>query len=218
MKSVLEGCANATSHLFIVIHSIDGAGLRNSRSIDYLGELSALPCVHLICSMDHIRGNLLFSSSALSHFQFVYHDATTFAPYYYEIMFMSQGSQAGKVRSSSGLGYVLSSLTSNHLKILMLLSRETSGSKEGLTFTGLYELCLSEMLVSSEKSLQLILKEMEDHQLVKRLSAGNNPQESYVCLVSPRELSKFCDIWCVCWIERWDGEGSNGKKRDDGII
>lgn len=133
-------------------------------------------------------------------------------------MFMSQGSQAGKVRSSSGLGYVLSSLTSNHLKILMLLSRETSGSKEGLTFTGLYELCLSEMLVSSEKSLQLILKEMEDHQLVKRLSAGNNPQESYVCLVSPRELSKFCDIWCVCWIERWDGEGSNGNIRNDSII
>ena len=64
-------------------------------------------------------------------------------------------------RSTSGIHYVLSSLTSSHLKLLSLLARETSGTKGGLMFSTLYELCLCEMLVSSEKSLQLILKELE---------------------------------------------------------
>ena len=63
------------------------------------------------------------------------------------------------------MAYVLSSLTANHLKILQLLTKETSGSSEGITFSNFHELCLCEMIVSSEKSLQLIMKELEDHDL-----------------------------------------------------
>ena len=158
----------------------------------------------MIASLDHIRGSLLFSSSSLSHFQFVYHDATTFAPYYQEMMFTAQVTQSHSGRSSSGLHYVLSSLTSNHLILLLLLSSETHGMKEGLPFSTLYELCLSEMVVSSEKSLQLILKELEDHALIKRLNSGNSPQENYLCIVLPRELKSFCDSYPVSftWFEK----------------
>lgn len=120
-----------------------------------------MPRVHVIASIDHIRGNLLFSASALSHFQFVYHDATTYEPYFYEKMYSAQVTQSYSGISSSGIQYVLSSLTTTHLKILLLISRETAGVKEGLSFSALYEFCLNEMLVSSEKSLQLIMKELE---------------------------------------------------------
>ena len=82
---------------------------------------------------------------------------------------------------------MLSSLTVNHLRILQLLSRETSSIKEGIPFVSLYELCLSEMLVSSEKSLHLILKELEDHELIKKVVSSANPQENYVCIVSAKE-------------------------------
>lgn len=154
-----------------MIHSIDGPGLRNAHTQEYLAyaqrgriihrELAQLPRVHVIASIDHIRGNLLFSASALSHFQFVYHDATTYEPYFYEKMYSAQVTQSYSGISSSGIQYVLSSLTTNHLKILLLISRETAGVKEGLSFSALYEFCLNEMLVSSEKSLQLIMKELE---------------------------------------------------------
>lgn len=45
---------------------------------------------------------------------------------------------------------MLSSLTENHLKILQLLTKETEKDKEGLTFSNFFELCLCEMLVSSD--------------------------------------------------------------------
>lgn len=103
-----------------------------------------------------------------------------------------------RMKSSSGLHYVLSSLTTNHLRILQVLSRETS-MKEGITFSNLYELCLTEMLVSSERSLQLIIKELEDHELIKRSVSPANPQESFVCLVSEKELKSFCNnTFLVC--------------------
>lgn len=95
-------------------------------------------------------------------------------------------------RSATGVAYVLSSLTSNHLKILQLLTKETNNS-EGITFSNFYELCLCEMVVSSEKSLQLILKELEDHDLIKRVGGSTNPQEDYVSNVSLKELKPFCD-------------------------
>ena len=134
----------------------------------------------------------------------MYHDVTTFAPYYQEMMFTAQVTQSHSGRSSSGLHYVLSSLTSNDLKLLLLLSRETHGMKEGLPFSTLYELCLSEMVVSSEKSLQLILKELEDHALIKQLNSGNSPQENYLYIVLPRELKSFCDSYPVSftWFEK----------------
>lgn len=95
---------------------------------------------------------------------------------------------------------MLSSLTVNHLRILQLLSRETSSIKEGIPFVSLYELCLSEMLVSSEKSLHLILKELEDHELIKKVVSSANPQENYVCLVSAKELKAFCsNLFFVCY-------------------
>ena len=157
----------------------------------------------MIASIDHIRGNLLFSASALSHFQFVYHDATTYEPYFYEKMYSAQVTQSYSGISSSGIQYVLSSLTANHLKILLLISRETAGVKEGLSFSALYEFCLNEMLVSSEKSLQLIMKELEvrvrvwieqqDHELIKEITSATSPQQNYVCNVSPKELKAFCD-------------------------
>lgn len=146
----------------------------------------------------------------INHFHFLVHDATTFEPYFYEKIHSSQGhSTAGfplfhvffifRGKSSSGLHYVLSSLTVNHLRILQLLSRETAGNKEGIPFVSLYELCLSEMLVSSEKSLHLILKELEDHELIKKVVSTANPQENYVCIVNAKELRSFCDkLFYVC--------------------
>lgn len=49
---------------------------------------------HVIASVDHIRSNLLFSTSSLREFDFVYEDATTFEPYFYEKMYMTQVSQS----------------------------------------------------------------------------------------------------------------------------
>lgn len=104
LSEVLQRCSLLQSHVFILIHSFDGPSLRSSRVLEYLrqgyivylinSQIASLPMVHVLASIDHIRGNLLLSSGSFASFNFVFIDATTFEPYFYEKMFMSQVSQA----------------------------------------------------------------------------------------------------------------------------
>ena len=120
-------------------------------------QIASLPMVHVLASIDHIRGNLLLSSGSFASFNFVFIDATTFEPYFYEKMFMSQVSQA--YRYPTFIWYIL---VANQLRESHMFSVHS-------------------------------LKELEDHDLVKRIGSGNSPQENYVSNVSLKELKPFCD-------------------------
>ena len=88
----------------LVLLNISGNALSINQSINQLinplhsqliySQLAALPMCHIIASVDHIRSNLLFSTSSLREFDFVYEDVTTFEPYFYEKMYMTQVSQS----------------------------------------------------------------------------------------------------------------------------
>ena len=58
-------------------------------------QVASLPMVHVLASIDHIRGNLLLSSGSFASFNFVFIDATTFEPYFYEKMFMKYHKRTG---------------------------------------------------------------------------------------------------------------------------
>lgn len=45
-------------HLFLVIHNIEGDGLRNSKAQNVLSMLAVLKNVHIVASIDHINGPL----------------------------------------------------------------------------------------------------------------------------------------------------------------
>lgn len=43
------------THLFLIVHNLDGAMLRNSRCQSILSRLSKVPNIHLLASVDHIN-------------------------------------------------------------------------------------------------------------------------------------------------------------------
>ncbi|KAF6746122.1 origin recognition complex subunit 2-domain-containing protein [Ephemerocybe angulata] len=112
----------STPHIYIVIHSIDAAPLRTTRSKTVLSVLASTPRIHLIASIDHINAPLLWSSSELSArkpsststtesaatakssipssstrrgFSWLWHDLTTLEPYDVELSFVDRSSITG---------------------------------------------------------------------------------------------------------------------------
>jgi origin recognition complex subunit 2 len=53
----------AEKPLFLVLHNIDGPGLRTERSLSLLSLLASCPRIHLVTSFDHVHTPILFSTS-----------------------------------------------------------------------------------------------------------------------------------------------------------
>ena len=43
------------THLYLIVHNLDGSMLRNSRAQAILARLSKVPNIHLLASVDHIN-------------------------------------------------------------------------------------------------------------------------------------------------------------------
>lgn len=84
--------------VYLVIHNIEVPGLTSSKSKNILAMLAAQPNLHLIASIDHVRGMLLFptsmaksfpnaedevlkSSNVARGFSFIHHHTPTYMPY-----------------------------------------------------------------------------------------------------------------------------------------
>ncbi|KTF84879.1 hypothetical protein cypCar_00046458, partial [Cyprinus carpio] len=55
-----------SNHVFLIIHNIDGPMLRGDRTQQALGQLAALPNMHLLASIDHINAPLSQSHASAS--------------------------------------------------------------------------------------------------------------------------------------------------------
>ncbi|KAK6541510.1 Origin recognition complex subunit 2 [Orbilia ellipsospora] len=175
----------------LLIHSIDAAALRMSQPQALLAQLSAHPAIRLIASSDHILSSMLWDSSTLTLFNFVFHDATTFVPFDLEISATDEaegivdiisGGTAGRSGKSGakGVKYVLASLTGNAKSLYRILVATQLGSMEddgvgkdkmgteayGVAYRTLYQKGLEEFICSSELVLKTLLKEFYDHQMV----------------------------------------------------
>ena len=56
-------------------------GLRSSEAQGLLAELSSLPNISLIASMDHVNSSLLWDKQMAACFNWLYFDVTNYAPY-----------------------------------------------------------------------------------------------------------------------------------------
>ena len=57
--------------LYLILHNIDGPGLRTERSLSLLALLASCPRIHLVTSFDHVHTPILFSNTqnnAVKHF------------------------------------------------------------------------------------------------------------------------------------------------------
>lgn len=161
------------THLYLIVHNLDGAMLRNVKAQAILSRLSRVPNIHLLASIDHINTPLLWDQNKLSNFNFSWWDCTTMLPYTDETAFENSllVHNSGELALSS-MRSVFSSLTTNSRGIYMLIVKFQLKNKgianyQGMPFKDLYWSCREAFLVSSDLALRAQLTEFLDHKLVK---------------------------------------------------
>uniref|UniRef100_H3B313 Origin recognition complex subunit 2 n=1 Tax=Latimeria chalumnae TaxID=7897 RepID=H3B313_LATCH len=185
--------------LYLIIHNIDGQMLRGERTQQLLGQLAAVPNIHLLASLDHINAPLMWDQSKLSLFNWLWYETTTYKAYVeetsYENSFLVQ--QSGALALSS-LTHVLRSLTPNARGIFRLLAHFHLENKDnpsyiGLSFQDFYQRCREAFLVNSDLTLRAQLTEFKDHKLI-RTKKGADGAKYLVIAVEMGTLTDFLEM------------------------
>uniref|UniRef100_A0A8C2BEX8 Origin recognition complex subunit 2 n=1 Tax=Cyprinus carpio TaxID=7962 RepID=A0A8C2BEX8_CYPCA len=162
-----------SNHVFLIIHNIDGPMLRGDRTQQALGQLAALPNMHLLASIDHINAPLIWDQAKMSMFNWLWYETTTYLPYTEETSYENSllVQQTGALALSS-LTHVLRSLTPNARGIFRLLAEFQLENKDNPAYTGLsfqdfYQRCRESFLVNSDITLRTQLTEFRDHKLIR---------------------------------------------------
>lgn len=158
-------------YVYVIVHNIDGPGLRDSDTQQVLANLAASSHVRLVASMDHINTPLLWDKRMSStKFNWCWHNTPTYAPYTVEAMNLPLILvSSGSAKSARSALLVLQSLTPNAQSVFRTLADyQLSHSEElGLSIHKLYMHCRERFLVSSELTLRSHLTEFKDHELVR---------------------------------------------------
>lgn len=186
---------NEYEHIYLLIHNIDGANIRNERAQTALSILASCPNIHIIASVDHINAGLLWDSIKISRFNWIWHDATTFDDYLVETSFentlMVRQSELG---GSRGVNYVLASLTSNARGIFKVLAEhqvmemelatmEGRGDESvGLTYNAYYTKCREAFFVSNDITFRTQLTEFRDHKIIQSRRTVDGTEIMYLPL------------------------------------
>lgn len=186
------------THLFLVVHNIDGPMLRKTKDQHILSRLSKIRNVHLIASIDHINAPLMWDQTCLSNYNFAWFDCTTMLPYTNETAFEN----SVFLQNSGELGLaamcnVFQSLTANARGIYLLLVDSQMKNKkdcnyQGLSFNDLYHGCRERFLVSSDLALRTQLTEFVDHNMAK-LKRSIDGTEHVLIPIETHVLEKFVE-------------------------
>jgi origin recognition complex subunit 2 len=113
----------------VVLNSIDSPYLRRSPVPAFLAKLAAHPSINLVCTVDTPNFPLLWDVGLKAQYKFLFHDATTFAPYDAEIDVVESvnellGRTGRRVGGRDGVGFVLRSLPENARSLFRILVTE----------------------------------------------------------------------------------------------
>lgn len=123
-----------TQPVTLIIHSIDAIALRRTPSTQsHLATLAQHPSIHLLATADTPNFPLLWDTSTSAKFSFVYHDATTFAPFGPEIDAVDAvnellGRRSRRMGGRDGVAFVLRSLPENARALFRILLVEQIGA------------------------------------------------------------------------------------------
>ncbi|RDA90330.1 hypothetical protein CP533_6000 [Ophiocordyceps camponoti-saundersi (nom. inval.)] len=169
------------SRLLLIVNSIDAAPLRKPSAQTILARLASHPLVDLICSADTPDFPLLWDVGLRSAFNFVFHDATTFAPLRVEVNVVDDvnallGRSTARLRAREGVAFVLRSLPENAKNLFRLLVAEVlmamdddddgAGAGAAVEYRMVYNKAVEEFICSSEMAFRTLLKEFHDHQII----------------------------------------------------
>ncbi|NWQ76831.1 ORC2 protein, partial [Columbina picui] len=189
---------DSSLELYVLIHNLDSQMLRGERSQQILAQLSSLPNIYLIASIDHINAPLMWDQAKLSLYNWLWYETTTFSPYVEETSYENSllVQQSGSLALSS-LTHVLRSLTLNARGIFRLLARyqlehKDNPSYPGLSFQDFYQQCREAFLVNSDLTLRAQLTEFRDHKLI-RTKRGGDGVEYLLIPVDDSTLTDFLE-------------------------
>ncbi|XP_051643053.1 origin recognition complex subunit 2 isoform X1 [Manacus candei] len=189
---------DSSLELYVLIHNLDSQMLRGERSQQILAQLSSLPSVYLIASIDHINAPLMWDQAKLSLYNWLWYETTTFSPYVEETSYENSllVQQSGSLALSS-LTHVLRSLTPNARGIFRLLAqyqleKKDNPSYPGLSFQDFYQQCREAFLVNSDLTLRAQLTEFRDHKLI-RTKRGADGVEYLLIPVDDSTLTDFLE-------------------------
>ncbi|NXO94157.1 ORC2 protein, partial [Certhia brachydactyla] len=189
---------DSSLELYVLIHNLDSQMLRGERSQQILAQLSSLPSIYLIASIDHINAPLMWDQAKLSLYNWLWYETTTFNPYVEETSYENSllVQQSGSLALSS-LMHVLHSLTLNARGIFRLLAqhqleKKDSPSYPGLSFQDFYQQCREAFLVNSDLTLRAQLTEFRDHKLI-RTKRGADGVEYLLIPVDDSTLTDFLE-------------------------
>ncbi|CAG9533152.1 unnamed protein product [Cercopithifilaria johnstoni] len=187
---------NRKEDVVLVLHNIDGPGLRATIEQWALAEFAKAKHTHIIATVDHVNKSLLWTQKLLNAFNFLFINVNTMQAYkaevfagYSKLLGLSpKGS--GYVHTFSSLDVVWMSLTNNSRSLLQLITNHYYRKKKPLEFFELFRLARDEFLVSTDAALRQHLNEYNDHCLIlrKRHSDGNE----YISMaVEERTMMEF---------------------------
>ncbi|ETN40310.1 uncharacterized protein HMPREF1541_04586 [Cyphellophora europaea CBS 101466] len=115
--------------LYVLVNSIDSPSLRKSSTQAVLARLASHRLVRLVGTADSPTLPLLWNSTLLDKYNFVFHDCTTFAPYKVELSVVDDvnellGRKGRRAGGQEGIKYVLQSLPPNAQKLYHILISE----------------------------------------------------------------------------------------------
>ncbi|KAL0366177.1 UNVERIFIED_CONTAM: Origin of replication complex subunit [Sesamum radiatum] len=172
----------------VLVNNIDGPGLRDSETQQYLARLAACSHIRMVASIDHVNAPLLWDKKMVhTQFNWYWYHVPTYAPYKVEGMFfpliLAHNGSAQTVKTAS---IVLQSLTPNAQSVFKVLADHQLAhpNEEGMPFNNLYTICRERFLVSSQITLNAHLTEFKDHELVKTRRNSDGEDCLYVPLTT----------------------------------
>jgi origin recognition complex subunit 2 len=188
--------------LYVVIHNIDGVGLRNHTAQEALAALvyhsqtavSGQNALRLVASVDHVNGPLLLWDSTLhASFQWTWKRVSTYRPYIDEVMESNmpddhkmknlkrgeatknteqQLQQTTKQSTFDVLASFAPRLTQS---LHQLVKLQVENKVEWVEYAVLFKRCQLNFTVSSDNQLRVFLGELMDHGIV--IADNSNPRK-----------------------------------------
>ncbi|XP_050365177.1 origin of replication complex subunit 2 [Argentina anserina] len=172
----------------VIIHNIDGPGLRDSEIQQYLARVASCPNIRIVASIDHVNAPLLWDKKMVhTQFNWCWCHVPTFAPYKIEGTFLPLILAHGNTtQTAKNAVIVLQSLTPNAQGVFKILAefQLSHSEEEGMPIDNLFATCRERFLVGSRPMLNSHLTEFKDHELVKTRRHSEGQDCLYIPLTS----------------------------------
>ncbi|KAJ2121128.1 Origin recognition complex subunit 2 [Coemansia sp. RSA 720] len=187
-----ESSSCAVDRMYVVVHNIDGLCLRKHQAA--LAVLASSPRIHFLASVDHIEAPLIWDTSSITRFNWIWHDLTTFEPYTVETSYENFTTEAKEI-GPRGVLHVLASLTENAKGVFRILAEfqitesimdadVLKKSSAEMPYNSYFTACRDQFLVSSETTFRSQLTEFRDHKVIQSRHAPDGTEFVFIPLTS----------------------------------